>query len=359
MVSLFFILLIIFSKSTFVWIVDGISPLINAIILSYLLDSLVRFFVEKLKVRRVQGVLISCLLLLGTVAVLIYSVLPTINDNINAIVAFVINGEFDVIDIITGMKDKFDYGFVHYIADALLQAGELIQSKMNSIVFQISNSLMKIIANIGSGAFTTITSFIIAIYMLLEKDDLLARARRFILALFEEKTCNKILNVFNMANKIFSSFISGKMLDSFIVGLMCVTAFTIFSIPYALLMGTIIGIFNLLPYFGPVIGSIPVIVVSFLVNPTKAITSLVIIIIIQQIDANFIDPRIVGKNVGVSPFWIVTAVTIGGNLFGFMGLLLSVPIVVLFKTIMEEFVNMRLIEKNMCDYEQCNIKEIK
>jgi predicted PurR-regulated permease PerM len=100
-----------------------------------------------------------------------------------------------------------------------------------------------------------------------------------------------------------------------------------------------------------------VIIVSFFVNPTKALTALIIIIIIQQIDANILEPKIVGENVGVSPFWIITSVTVGGNLFGIPGLILGVPVVVLLKTVLEGSMEMRLIEKGKEDIEKTNLRK--
>jgi predicted PurR-regulated permease PerM len=128
-------------------------------------------------------------------------------------------------------------------------------------------------------------------------------------------------------------------------------------VPYAPLMGTLIGFFNIIPYFGPIIGSVPVVLVSLFIDPPKALTALIIIIIIQQIDGNFLDPKIVGENVGVSPFWIITSVTVGGNLFGIPGMILGVPVVVLIKTIIEESIEMRLIEKGKENIEKNNLKK--
>ena len=122
-------------------------------------------------------------------------------------------------------------------------------------------------------------------------------------------------------------------------------------------MGTLIGFFNMIPYFGPIIGSVPVVLVSFFVNPAKAFTALIIIIIIQQIDGNFLDPKIVGKNVGVSPFWIITSVTVGGNLFGIPGMILGVPLVVLIKEVIEDSVEMRLMEKGKENLEKTNLRK--
>jgi predicted PurR-regulated permease PerM len=231
-----------------------------------------------------------------------------------------------------------------------------VRNIINDALRSISALLMHLVANIGSSTVAIITSFIINIYMLVEKDDILARGKRLIFAYFDEQNSRKILHILTQANEIFKSFLNGKLLDSSLVGIICIIAFFIFKIPYAPLMGTIIGAFNIIPYFGPIIGSVPVVVVSFFVNPPKAITALIIIIVIQQLDANFMDPRIVGGNIGVSPFWIITSVTVGGGLFGVPGMILGVPIVVLIKTIIEESINIRLIEKGIGDIEKDNLR---
>ncbi len=324
--------------------------------MAYLLDSAVNFFVRKLKVRRSQGILLACIILIGLLSFIVYKVVPQIVDNINNIVNFIMHGNVDVVEIINNLKGKIDSRYIDFLTDYILQASESVKNTINRLLIDMSNILMRFLRNIGTSTFTVITSFIINIYMLVEKEDILARGRRFIYAYFNEKNSRKILTVFGKSNKIFKSFLNGKLLDSAIVGVICVIAFYLFKVPYAPLMGTIIGFFNIIPFFGPIIGSVPVIIVSFFLDPTKAITALIIIIVIQQLDANILDPRIVGGNVGVSPFWIITSVTVAGNLFGIPGMVLGVPAVVLIKTIIEESVNLRLIEKGISDIEKENMK---
>jgi len=340
-----------------VWITDSFKPVIYALIMAYLLDSAVNFFVRKLKVRRSQGILLACIILIGLLSFIVYKVVPQIVDNINNIVNFIMHGNVDVVEIINNLKGKIDSRYIDFLTDYILQASESVKNTINRLLIDMSNILMRFLRNIGTSTFTVITSFIINIYMLVEKEDILARCRRFIYAYFNEKNSRKILTIFGKSNKIFKSFLNGKLLDSAIVGVICVIAFYLFKVPYAPLMGTIIGFFNIIPFFGPIIGSVPVIIVSFFLDPTKAITALIIIIVIQQLDANILDPRIVGGNVGVSPFWIITSVTVAGNLFGIPGMVLGVPAVVLIKTIIEESVNLRLIEKGISDIEKENMKK--
>ena len=352
------ILLIVFKSSTLLWLLEAFQPVIYALILAYLLDSVVSFFVKRLKVRRSQGILLACLILLILAGFLLYMLVPQILENINNVV-YLMEGNVDIVQILNGIKEKIDNQYVQSVADYILQASESVRNTLDNALTSISGMLVKFITSIGSSAFTIVTSFIINIYMLVEKEDILARGKRFIYAFFNDKSARKTLHIFSHANKIFKSFLNGKLLDSLIVGIISAIVFFIFKVPYAPLMGTIIGVFNLIPYFGPIIGSIPVILVSFFVNPPKALTALLIIIVVQQLDANLLDPRIVGVNVGVSPFWIIVSVTVGGKLFGIWGMIVSVPIVALIKTIVEESVNIHLIEKGMGDIEKDKLRENK
>lgn len=357
LISSLIILLIVFSPGTFSWIVDSFKPVIYGLVIAYLLDPVVMFLMRKLKVRRKQGIFLACLILIGTISFLIYKLLPQIIENVNNIMSFIMEGDVDIAKIVADIKNRMDNKYIEYITDYILQAGESFRNIINNLLNYLYNMLMSLITNIGSSTFTVFISFIISIYMLSEKDDLLARSKRFIHAYFSDKKAKDILDVFEKANKIFKSFLGGKLLDSAIVGIMFVIAFALAKVPYAPLMGTLTGFFNIIPYFGPLIGSVPVIIVSFFVNPTKALTALIIIIIIQQIDANILEPKIVGENVGVSPFWIITSVTVGGNLFGIPGLILGVPVVVLLKTVLEGSMEMRLIEKGKEDIEKTNLRK--
>ncbi|WP_312700244.1 AI-2E family transporter [Sedimentibacter sp.] len=353
---IFIILLIVFSPKTFGWITSSFKPVIYALIMAYLLDSAVNFFVRILKVRRSQGILLACIILIGFLSFMVYKVVPQVVDNINNIVSYIMNGNVDIVEIINNLKGKIDSRYIDFLTDYILQASESVKNTINRLLIDMSNILMRFLRNIGTSTFTVITSFIINIYMLVEKEDILARGRRVIYAYFNEKNSKKILTVFSQSNKIFKAFLNGKLLDSAIVGVICAIAFYLFKVPYAPLMGTIIGFFNIIPFFGPIIGSVPVIIVSFFLEPAKAITALIIILVIQQLDANILDPKIVGGNVGVSPFWIITSVTVAGNLFGIPGMVLGVPAVVLIKTVIEESVNLRLIEKGISDIEKENMK---
>ncbi|HQC70641.1 MAG TPA: AI-2E family transporter, partial [Sedimentibacter sp.] len=213
LISSLIILLIVFSPGTFSWIVDSFKPVIYGLVIAYLLDPVVMFLMRKLKVRRKQGIFLACLILIGTISFLIYKLLPQIIENVNNIMSFIMEGDVDIAKIVADIKNRMDNKYIEYITDYILQAGESFKNIINNLLNYLYNMLMSLITNIGSSTFTVFISFIISIYMLSEKDDLLARSRRFIHAYFSDKKAKDILDVFEKANKIFKSFLGGKLLD--------------------------------------------------------------------------------------------------------------------------------------------------
>jgi len=163
----------------------------------------------------------------------------------------------------------------------------------------------------------------------------------------KNETCETLIYWTRRANKIFAGFISGKILDSMIIGLLCYFLMLIFKFEYPLLISVIIGVTNILPFFGPFIGAIPSILILLLVNPYSALGFAILILVLQQLDGNIIGPLILGDYVGVSPFWIMLSIVIGGGLFGFVGMLVSVPLFALVYAIMRTVAEVRLRKKNM------------
>ncbi|QSX07138.1 AI-2E family transporter [Sedimentibacter sp. zth1] len=358
LVSLFG-LLVIFRPEVIVFLLNVSKPLIISFAIAYLLDSLVRALIKKFKIRRIQAILLSCILLIGIISLIISVLIPKVIDNANAVVNFVINSsKEDFNSMLEEVIGKIDNEYLIEMANDALKLSEDIKVKINELIKFISNFLLNSVTTIGSSILTIVTSFILALYMLIEKEDLIARAKRLVYAFFPERKSEFVFETATNANRIFKSYLVGKLIDSLIVGVISIIVFSIFKVPYAPLMGSIIGIFNLIPYFGPIIGAVPVVVVCFIISPSKALTALIIIIIIGQLDGNFIDPKIVGNNVGVSPFWVVSAVIVGGSMLGPVGMILGVPSVVLIKTIIEDTIKARLREKNMENFQLENIKNI-
>lgn len=348
---------ILFRQDSIKWIWNIIKPAVVAFAFAYLLDSIVTFFIRKLKIKRNFSILFTYLMFLGLVVLLVSFLIPLIVENFNSVITLLSNEEIDFTKIFTDIKT--DNKLVSDVVDFIVNSSGNFQSSLNDIIRYIVDYVVKFATGLGMGLFSTITSIFISIYMLVEKEDLIARIKRLTFAYFSIKKAEKMRYVVNLANNTFKRYFNGRILDALLVGIIATIPFLIFKIPYAPLMGTIIGVFNLIPYFGPFFGSIPVIVVSFFVDPAKALTALIIIMVVQQIDGNFLDPKIVGNNVGVSPFWVIAAVTVGGAAAGPVGMIIGVPITVLIKNLVEESVDLKLKEKNLGDLELNKIKNPK
>ena len=174
-----------------------------------------------------------------------------------------------------------------------------------------------------------------------------AQIKKLCYALFKPSICETLIYWTRRAHKIFAGFITGKILDSAIIGVICYVCMLIFRIEYPLLISVIIGVTNVIPFFGPFIGAVPSILVLLLVNPLSALWFAVFIVILQQVDGNLIGPFILGDYVGVSAFWIMIAIVIGGGLFGFAGMLLGVPVFGTVYAIVRSVIDVRLREKNL------------
>jgi predicted PurR-regulated permease PerM len=357
-IIVFFMLIFIFSPDKINFVISALNPVITSFVIAYLLDSLVKSIMKRLRVKRTAAIFLSCTCLLCAILIMFAIFIPMLIENAEAVIKFMTSYKMDISSIMSDIAKKIDNQNVYRISDEITKLSSNIKEQINNFLNLLALSLVNLAKDIGTRIISLFTNFILTIYMLIEKDDLIARLKRLILALFDERKANTILDVSASANRIFKGYLVGKLLDSFIVGIITIIAFLIFKIPYAGLMGSIIGLFNIIPFFGPIIGSIPVIVVSFFISPIKAVIAFVITTVIGQIDGNLIEPKIVGNNVGVSPFWAISGVIIGGSAFGVKGMILGVPFLVLIKTITEEFVAKKLREKNMSNYQSDSMKVI-
>jgi predicted PurR-regulated permease PerM len=224
---------------------------------------------------------------------------------------------------------------------------EDVVSKFSTVGGEVLNTVVSQILRLTSSMIKFILSFVIAVYMLIDKNDLKIKIKRFNYAFFSIDLANRLVKITREANEIFSSFFIGKLIDSTIIGLLFYVLAITLGIPYAIINALIVGITNMIPYIGPFIGAIPVGIIVLVVSPYKFILTIVIIIALQQFDGLILGPLILGDRLNVSAFWIIVAVSIGGALKGFIGMLFGVPILVLLKTIVEETIEIKLESKQL------------
>lgn len=231
---------------------------------------------------------------------------------------------------------------------------EILESKWKELTDFIMNFMTDIIPVIGNTIMVVISSLwnivlgvIVSIYLLKDKEKFFAISKKITYAVFNREHSYKILELTHRANKIFGKFLGGKILDSFIIAIITFVVLTIFKMPYTLLVTVIVGVTNVIPFFGPFFGAIPSVILVRFVSPIKAFWLLIIILIIQQLDGNVIGPKILGDSIGVSAFWILFALLIAGKFLGLVGMLLGVPLFAFIYSIIKDVTEERLDKKGL------------
>lgn len=208
----------------------------------------------------------------------------------------------------------------------------------------------------GLVTFTTnfLVGIIISVYLLAMKEKSLARCCKLLYALLQEEQARWVVRATRKTDQIFSGFVRGKMLDSLIIGILCFIGCSIFSLPYTPLVSVVVGVTNMIPFFGPFLGAAPSAFLILLVSPKQCLIFIVFIIVLQQIDGNIIGPKILGDATGISSFWVVVAITVGGGFAGVLGMFLGVPIFACLQTLVKYLTDRRLEKRHMpleaCEY---------
>lgn len=192
-----------------------------------------------------------------------------------------------------------------------------------------------------------LVSLIICIYILNSKEIFMAQAKKFVLAVFPKKQATELMEFGELCNSTFGGFITGKIIDSIIIGIICFVAMTLLRLPLPVLISVVVGITNIIPFFGPFIGAIPSIILLLFIEPWSAVKFAVMILVLQQLDGNVIGPKILGKTTRLASFWVMFAIIVGGGLFGFAGMILGVPTMAILYTYIARFINRRLDAKNL------------
>lgn len=324
-----------------------LSPIIWGIMIAYLLWPIVKrvqdFLIPRLPAfiqtekRRKNvglglGIAIALALMLLIIIVLISMVLPelantvmTLVNNFNTYIAYVQNLEGSVNDLLSNNPQL--QSVVHSAFDNLAGwLGDWVQNDLLNQINVIVTSLTSSVIGFGRFILDFIIGIIVSIYVFASKETFAGQFKKILYAIFKPEQVNVILDVLRHSNKIFGGFISGKILDSLIIGILCFICLSILKMPYTVLVSVVVGVTNVIPFFGPFIGAIPSAFLILVVSPQQCLIFLVFILILQQIDGNIIGPAILGDSTGLSSFWVIFSILIGGGLFGFAGMILGVPV---------------------------------
>lgn len=221
----------------------------------------------------------------------------------------------DLEDMVDSLIDQYSEKVIEYFNTNLLP-------QVNALIKTLSISVLGFFKSF----WNFIIGFIISIYLLGSKEKFAGQAKKIAYALFERKNANEIIQNFRFVHNTFIGFLSGKIIDSIIIGIICFVCTSIIGTPYAILVSVIIGVTNMIPFFGPWIGGIPSALLVLMVDPRQALYFIILILIIQQFDGNILGPKILGDSTGLSGFWVIFAITVFGGLFGVFGMIVGIPI---------------------------------
>ena len=344
-----------------------LTPIIDGIALAYILTPLLNFVerewigrlyarskkpltYKRKKSRRSWSILITYMIFIGLVYLFFRLIIPQLINSIKSIVyqfpRLINNLERFIAQLFDDNPD-IESTINEFITDYSIQLNNLVQTKLIPQAEDLIKTFSLSVINVFKALFNLIIGVIISLYLMGTKELLAGQAKKIIYALYETKEANKIISGIRYTHSVFIGFLSGKLIDSVIIGVLCFIVISLVGIPYAVLVSVIIGVTNIIPFFGPYIGAIPSILLVLMINPVKALYLLIIILVLQQLDGNVIGPKILGDSTGLSSFWVIFSITVFGGLFGIAGMLLGVPSFAVIYALVKYKVNRKLKAKAM------------
>lgn len=350
----------------FKWIIKIFTPFIIGFTFAYLLNPLVIFFedlfknlflnksklkeVTQHKISRFSSITITCIVTIGLTVLLFSFVIPELLTSIETLVMNIpmylektknyllglLDNHDDLRNMFLNNYDAINNYFVNIINETFLP-------KIEEWITIVSNGLFGAVKVL----FDVIMGFIIAIYFLYDKEIFKAQLKKTLYSIFNVKFVNKLIENGRHTDQVFGNFIVGKILETFVFCLLSFIFLAIFGYPYALLISVIIGITNIIPYFGPYIGGIPSAFLVLLQAPDKFWPFIIFLVVIQQIDNYVIGPFLTGTKIGIKSFWVLFAIMVFGGIFGLVGMLIGVPLFALLYGYITNRCNNRLVKKKL------------
>ena len=296
---------------------------------------------------RIFSLVISTIFLLSLITLVILWVVPELGIslyNFAASLQYVVPDFMDWLNGITEGNENIN-DFVSSITGNFDEISEKIGSFLQEGAGEILSSGVTLVTSIAGAIFSTVIGIVFACYILAQKENLNRQFKKVMRAVFNDNANTKISKVLKMSYNAFHSFLSGQCIEGLITGLMFFIVLTLFNFPYAEVIAVVVGFSTLIPIFGAIIGTIIGAIFVLTVSPIRVISYLIISIILQQIEGNVIYPHVVGNSLGLPSVWVLVAVTVGGSLFGVVGMILFIPITSVVYQLFREWVNKRVDQK--------------
>lgn len=347
-----------------------LMPVVFGLVLAYLLTPLLNFIEKKILIplcnkckikesKHRKGIVrgISILLTIFTAILIIYSLFyMMLSQIVPSIVTIVSNFDIYISNIIRWINQILDDNpeVREYVILAIDKYSEEMELWLNGTLMPQASELIRTVSLSVIGLLNILWDFIIGIilsvYLLASKEKFAGQAKKITYAAFKKNTANMVIRNFRFTHKTFIGFVSGKILDSVIIGVLCFIGTSILNTPYAALVSVVIGVTNIIPFFGPYLGAVPSTILIFVVDPSHPLNCVyfaLFILFLQQLDGNIIGPKILGDSTGLTGFWVIFAITFFGGLYGVIGMIVGVPVFAVIYAAVKSIVNYALQKRGM------------
>lgn len=347
----------------FTRIIKVILPILYGLLIAYLFNPIMIFFeryflrwfkpstIKQKKAIRSLAIVSVYVCILGTIILMIRYLIPQISKNLLDLIDVMPKYLENLSTQITTLEGHVNsnISMLPYTLDTaqifdMIDPQKLFNKDLiNNVIASIMNSTL----SITSSLYNLVMGLVIAFYMLTQKEDFSLGIKRLMFSLLKKERAERIIAIFTEGNEIFIQFFVGKFIDSFIIGVICFIGLYILDNPYALLLSFIVGVLNMIPYFGPFLGAIPAVVITLFTGFMPAVFVAIFIFLLQQFDGLVLGPKILGDSIGLSPFWIISGIIIGGALWGPLGMFFASPIVAVILNNITRWVDRTLAERNI------------
>ena len=303
------------------------------------------------RARRTIGMLMTYIFAIALLAVLLQIILPQIIDSIKNLIPQITAWINTLPVILNDLATRYQLDINQLTqTQTITMIWNNIQTTITGFISDLTTlipQLFQLTTSLVGSLLNVLIGIILSVYLLASKELFYAHAKKLGYALFPKRVMDKLLEITHTSNNIFTGFIVGKIVDSTIIGVLCFIVMALFNWPYAMLISVIVGVTNVIPYFGPFIGAIPSILLLLIIDPRTAVMFGIFILILQQLDGNIIGPKILGDSTGLSAFWVVFSITLFSAIMGPIGMLIGVPTFAVIYSLIRDFAEWRLKTKNM------------
>lgn len=333
-------------------------PFFLGFLIAYIMNPVVSFFQRHLisrlfkngspKLQRGISILISYLVFVGFLIICLQFIIPQLYESLQELSQMIP----EIYKSVSGMFNEYRESSEDFLPR---QIAEIIETETLPNLLEASNKVLTNIVpmlyeaslSLARWLFNLFIAFVVSVYMTVDKALLKKAGKRLILAIFNEDSSYRALRTLKDCHEIFSGFIIGKSIDSLIIGILCFILMSILKLPYAVLISVIVGVTNMIPYFGPFIGAVPGAFILFIVSPMKCLIFVIMVFLLQQFDGLILGPKILGDSTGVRPLLILFSITVGGAYFGPLGMFLGVPFFATVQFLIQNWIDYRLYKKNI------------